>query len=71
MTYLCFKANISSDMNIYSTQDAARILGLSQKMITYLLRKGRLKGQKLGHDWVVLDLTYDRRPRGRPRKEKR
>jgi len=58
-------------MEIYSTRQAAEILGVSQKMITYLLRRGQLKGRKLGHEWMVLDINYDRRPPGRPRKEKR
>ena len=69
MTNISDSANIISMMNVYSTSEAAKALGLSQKMITYLLRHGRLKGKKLGHDWVVLDLTYDRKPRGRPRKQ--
>jgi len=56
-------------MEIYSTRQAAEILGVSQKMITYLLRRKKLKGRKLGHEWVVLDLSYDRKPRGRPPKE--
>jgi len=57
------------DMKIYSTKQAAELMGLSQKMITYLLRRGKLKGRKLGHDWVVLDLHYDRPTKGRPKRK--
>jgi len=69
LTNICFSANISSKMKVYSTSEAAKALSVTPKMITYLLRHGRLNGRKLGHDWVIFDLTYDRRPRGRPRKE--
>ena len=66
MTNICFNAKNIIEMEIYSTRQAAEILGVSQKMITYLLRRNKLKGRKLGHEWMVLDLNYDRKPRGRP-----
>jgi len=51
---------------MYSTKEAAEKLGLSQDHVRLLVRKGLIKGKKLGHDWVVLDLNYQRkrRPKG-------
>ncbi|MBI4187058.1 MAG: hypothetical protein HY530_06085 [Chloroflexi bacterium] len=39
----------------------AKRLRLSQDHVRPLARKGLLKAQKLGHDWVVLDLNYTRK----------
>lgn len=46
---------------MYSTKEAAEKLGLSQDHVRLLVRKGVIKGKKLGHDWVVLDLNYTRK----------
>ena len=46
---------------MYSTKDAAVKLGLSQDHVRLLARKGLIKANKLGHDWVVLDLNYTRK----------
>ena len=53
-------------MSIYSTKEAAEKLGLSQDHVRLLARKGLIKANKLGHDWVVLDLNYTRKrkPKG-------
>jgi len=50
----------------YSTKEAAERLGLSQDHVKLLARKGVIKAEKLGRDWVVLDLSYQRkrRPKG-------
>jgi len=53
---------------IYSTRQAAEKLGLSPDHVKLLARKGLIKAQKLGHDWVVLELDYQRK---RKPKEKR
>ena len=53
---------------MYSTKEAAQILGLSQDHVRLLSRKGLIKAKRLGHDWVVLDLDYTRK---RKPKEKR
>jgi len=45
-------------MDIYSTNEAAQKLGLSPDHVRRLVRDGEIKGKKLGHDWVVLDLKY-------------
>jgi excisionase family DNA binding protein len=51
---------------IYSTKEAAKKLGLSQDHVRLLARNGVIKAKKLGHDWVVLDLSYmrKRKPKG-------
>jgi excisionase family DNA binding protein len=51
---------------MYSTKEAAKILGLSQDHVRLLARNGFIKARKLGHDWVVLDLNYTRKrkPKG-------
>ena len=48
-------------MIMYSTKEAAEKLGLSQVHIRLLVREGIIKGKKLGRDWVVLDLNYQRK----------
>jgi excisionase family DNA binding protein len=51
---------------MYSTKQAAKILGLSQDHVRLLARTGIINAQKVGRDWVVLDLNYTRkrRPKG-------
>ena len=46
---------------MYSTKQAAEILGLSQDHVKLLARKGVIKAKKLGRDWVVLSLNYQRK----------
>ena len=53
---------------IFSVNEAARELGLDTSQIRRLLAKGEIKGKKLGRDWVVLELNYQRK---RKPKEKR
>jgi len=36
-----------------TTQEAANLTGYDQTYISRLLRKGRIKGVKPGHDWLV------------------
>jgi len=36
-----------------TTQEAARITGYDKTYISRLIRKGRVKGIKPGHDWLV------------------
>jgi excisionase family DNA binding protein len=51
---------------MYSTKEAAEKLGLSHDHVRLLAKKGQIKAKKLGHDWVVLELNYQRkrRPKG-------
>ncbi len=46
---------------MYSVKEASTKLGVSERHLRSLLQKGEVKGKRLGHDWVVLDLTYNRK----------
>ena len=46
---------------MYSVKEAAEKLGISDGYCRWLLERGQIKGKKLGHDWVVLDLNYARK----------
>ncbi|MFC2044917.1 helix-turn-helix domain-containing protein [Chloroflexota bacterium] len=46
---------------ICSVKEAAEKLGISDSHCRRLLAKGKIKGIKLGHDWVVRDLKYMRK----------
>jgi excisionase family DNA binding protein len=48
---------------MYSTREAAGKLGLSQDHVKLLARKGIIKAKKLGHDWLILSLDYERKRR--------
>ena len=48
---------------MYSVKEASMKLGISERHLRLLLQKGQIKGKKLGHDWVVLDLNYTRQRR--------
>lgn len=48
---------------MYSTEEAAKILGLSKEHVRLLARTGFIEARKIGRDWVVLDLTYKRKRR--------
>lgn len=52
---------------IYSTKEAAERLGLSPDHVRALARKGVVPARKLGHDWVVLGLDYQRKRKAKRR----
>ncbi len=39
--------------NLISTSEAVSILGITIQAVGGLLRRGTIKGQKIGRDWVV------------------
>jgi excisionase family DNA binding protein len=43
---------------MFNVKEASEKLGLSQRQVRYLLKKGDIKGLKLGRDWVVLSLDF-------------
>ncbi|MBN2099831.1 MAG: helix-turn-helix domain-containing protein [Dehalococcoidia bacterium] len=49
--------------HVYSVEEAAEKLGLEASHVRRLLRNGEIKGKKLGHDWAVLSLNYERKRR--------
>ena len=57
-------------VDIYSTKEAAEKLGLSQAHVKLLARKGVIKAKKVGRDWIVLDLDYQRKRKPKQRRER-
>jgi len=57
--------------HVYSVEEAAEKLGLDTSHVRRLLRKGEIKGKRLGRDWVVLRLDYKRKRRPKMKKEER
>jgi len=47
--------------NIWSVKEAALQMGISVRHLRLLLETGQVAGKKLGHDWVVLSLDYQRK----------
>ena len=54
--------------SLYSVQEAAGKMGLSEQYLRALLANGEVKGRKLGRDWVILSLAYRRKRRPKRRK---
>ena len=50
---------------VLSVKEAAQRLKISESHCRRLLENGKIRGKKLGHDWVVLELKYkrERRPK--------
>ncbi len=46
---------------MYSRKEAAPRIGISDRQLRLLLGRGKIKGKKLGHDWVFLSLDYKRK----------
>jgi len=55
---------------MYSTKEAAEILGLSQSHIRLLARTGKIEAKWVGRDWVVLNLDYQRKRKPKRGKNK-
>ena len=51
---------------MYTTYEASRLLGISERQIRTLLKQGKLDGQRVGRDWIISKLNYKRkrRPKG-------
>jgi excisionase family DNA binding protein len=46
---------------MWSTKEAAKELGISERRVRKLLAEGRIKGKKLAGTWVVLELFYTKK----------
>ena len=46
---------------MYSTREAAKKLGISDRRVRKLLTEGRIKGRKLGGTWVILHFNYTKK----------
>jgi excisionase family DNA binding protein len=42
-----------------TTKEAAEILGVTQDHVSYLLRKGIIRGRKIRRDWVTTRSTVE------------
>jgi len=57
-----------------TTEEAARIIGVTRSQVRYLLHKGVLKGQRFGYMWMVDKesaeryAVSDRKPGPKPRR---
>jgi excisionase family DNA binding protein len=57
---------------LFGVTEAARLLGMDPSHVRRLLRQGKIEGKRLGHDWVVLSLDYERKRKfGGGRKSKK
>ena len=52
--------------SMYTVQEAAPKMGISERHLRLLLSKGEVEGKRLGRDWLVLSLDYKRKrkPKG-------
>jgi len=60
---LCSHGNIISPMVIgehLTTKDAAERLGYTVQHVRRLIREGRLRGSRVGRDWLVARDSVDR-----------
>jgi excisionase family DNA binding protein len=48
-------------MKIWSVQQAAKEMGISEQRVRKLLSEGRIKGRKLDGTWIVTSLKYKRK----------
>jgi excisionase family DNA binding protein len=46
---------------VFSVKQAAQRIGVSESHCRRLLESGKIRGTKLGHDWVVRNLDYKRK----------
>jgi excisionase family DNA binding protein len=53
-------------LEIFTVKEAARYIGLEDSHIRRLLIEGKIEGIKMGRDWIVLSLDYQRKrkPKG-------
>ena len=55
---------------MYSVREAAAKLGVTDRHVRLLLAAGEISGRKLGHDWVVLGLEYERKRKPKTKKRR-
>ena len=48
-------------MKMWSTKEAAKELGISERRVRKLLEEGRIKGEKINGTWVILKLSYTKK----------
>ena len=53
---------------VYSVEEASQRLGLETSHIRRLLGQGKIKGKKLGRDWLIEDDSVDYKRKRKPKK---
>jgi len=48
-------------MKMWSTKEAAKELGISERRVRKLLAEGRIKGRKIAGTWIVQELSYTKK----------
>jgi excisionase family DNA binding protein len=46
---------------VYTVKEAAREMGISEGRVRQLLLEGRIRGKKIGRDWLITKLGYTRK----------
>jgi len=46
---------------MYTTKEACRTLGITERHLRLLLQRGEIPGRKFGRDWIVESITYKRK----------
>lgn len=62
----------TNSVHLVTTKDAAAIIGVSQKMVQSLIKRGRLPAEKIGRDWMIRREdaeNHERGKAGRPQKK--
>ena len=54
---------------LLGTKEAAKRMGISPDHLRRLLESGEVKGKKVGRDWIVLKLDYQRKRKAKIKKE--
>ena len=71
--HVVYDTNMSTPTKLLTTREAATLLNVSVRRITQFCKSGRLRGQKVGRDWLLTQADVSRfrripRPIGRPGK---
>jgi len=53
------------EIELYTTKEIARILGITEVHVRRLCRGGIIKGRKIGRDWIITSYTKYLRARKR------
>ncbi len=54
------KIQVDISRKLYNTSETANIIGVTKEAIVYWLKKGKLKGTKIGGRWFVYKDEIDR-----------
>lgn len=53
--------NLDLKKKYYSTKEAAKKLGISERRVRKLLAEGRIEGAKLGNVWLIVKPAYTKK----------